>query len=93
VEVDTASTLEHKQDAAKVERAKLPPRLPGDAGFRLFGAGAAAGGGGAGGAGKKSRYTGLTVPAIRRALQRLLAPRMPAACPHCKRVLRTPIRT
>src|SRR5262249_3289938 len=42
---------------------------------------------------KKSRHTGLTLPAIRRALQHLLAPRMPATCPHCHKRLRIPIQT
>jgi len=43
--------------------------------------------------GKKSRYTGLTLPAIRRALQQLLAPRLPESCPHCQKRLRMPIQT
>jgi SRSO17 transposase len=42
---------------------------------------------------KKKRYTPLSLPAIRRALQQLLAPRMPAACPHCQKSLRIPMRT
>ena len=42
---------------------------------------------------KKSRYTKLSLPAIRRALQLLLAPPMPDRCPHCQKVLRVPMPT
>src|SRR5262249_33286769 len=42
--------------------------------------------------GKKSRYTKLSLPAIRRALQQLLAPRAPDRCPHCQKPLAVPLK-
>ncbi len=62
-----------------------PPRLPGDAGLRLPGVGTRSRGTQPGPSGKKGgRRPVITLPAIRRALQRLLAPLCLHDCPYCK---------
>ena len=62
-----------------------PPRLPGDAGLRLPGTGARSRGTQPGPSGKKGgRRPVITLPAIRRALQRLLAPLCRHDCPYCR---------
>jgi hypothetical protein len=63
-----------------------PPCLPGDAGLRLPDAGAPSSPSGAIPAGQKGgrRADEITVPAIRRALQRLLAPVSRTDCVYCR---------
>src|SRR5262249_24074704 len=63
-----------------------PPRLPGDAGLRRAGPGARANALGAIAAGEKGGGRGpvITLPAIRRALQRPLTPISRHDCPYCR---------
>src|SRR5262249_59931737 len=67
--------------------ARVPsPRVPGDAGVRVSHAGAAPSPSGAIPAGQKGGYRApvMTLPAIRRALQRLLGPISRPDCGYCR---------
>src|SRR5205085_1617085 len=70
-----------------------PPRGAGDPGLRLLAAGAPSRPSAPGSAGEKGgTQPVLTLPAVRRALQRLLLPVAKPDCPYCRSHLHHPIR-